>query len=601
MALVKDDPKLDLYTLLEACKIDAFKGAKIRELCLIYKKLPEYEQDPKLIELLKSQAPVSSSAADVRNFWLEKFDNLISAKLKFFTSSNPFTENPEQILLAQQKSRILEDYGEILATKETLNMTKPPTPPVKPSLNSSAINNKMLDHHAKRQKLMVNELPEPADETIHENSEQFFDPIDENNEQKALSNPKNSSPKPGTVTSNLFQTANSGGINLDTSLNQNTQMSARNTSLPGSNFNVFSPISQHPGMLSPVQGVFPQLMQPQFYQQQQMQNFGGQIDQKDQVSEQNLDKIISRIDLYFAEKLKIETGKINTKLNSHGVDISLNQTNILNNKAKIEQNSSKIEEIKTNLPGNFNWWENLTPIKKKSLWVKYRCAKDDYRNHVFGRLNSGNFRINFVDAHKFCETYTDTNGDQRFNVKITELQRQISKGTQDSIRFSIDAKFISANNKFSALVRLTNNFNTRRTLAERILQNRNQHRGLLGVSLNLPDKYNIEDYLRLLVETHVDGNGQKVFLKSGTSRKWFYFLVLNDGENLNGENWQNDQNMIEGEENPRENQNATVVSILAPSEFLKIDQKDLTVENLRRIRDFENWFYCNGKFLEKDY
>lgn len=206
--------------------------------------------------------------------------------------------------------------------------------------------------------------------------------------------------------------------------------------------------------------------------------------------------------------------------------------------------------------------------------------------------------MHFVDPHKFCEPYTDANGDQRFNIKLVELQRQLSKGTQDSVKFSIDSKFVSANNKFSALIRLTNNFNTRRTLAEKILSNRNQHKGLLGVSLNLPDKFNIEDYLRLLVEMHVDENGQKVFIKSGTSRRGFYFLVLNDGENLEGENWENDQNTIDRREVPQDN--ATVISILAPSEFIKIDQKDLTMENLKKIREFDTWFYCNGKFLEKE-
>lgn len=303
-----------------------------------------------------TKIPASSSAADVRNFWLNNFEDLITAKLKFFTSSNPFTENPEQILLAQQKSQILEEYDEILASREALNTTRAP-PPVKPSLNSSTINRKMKDTQSKKQKILV-DGSHIIDQTLLNNTEQFFDPIDEN-EQKTLKNPKNSSPKPERIeqaNSRNFQNNSSGIISLDSNTSQNNQFMARNASLTGQNFHPFSPTAahQHHGMISPIHaGVFPQMVQPQLYQPH-MQNFGGLNggigDQKDQVSDENMNKIISRIDLYFQEKLKIETTKINTKLNSQSVDISQNRTNIYNNKVKIDQNASKIEEIKNTLP-----------------------------------------------------------------------------------------------------------------------------------------------------------------------------------------------------------------------------------------------------------
>lgn len=175
-------------------------------------------------------------------------------------------------------------------------------------------------------------------------------------------------------------------------------------------------------------------------------------------------------------------------------------------------------------------------------------------------------------------------------------------GVNDSVRVSVDQKFISPNGKLSATVRLTNVYNTRRKITEEILYNRYRHESQLGVSLLLPDKYDIEEYLRLLVEKLTDQNGQKVFLKAGTPRRGFYFVVLNDVRETEGvtENRFQVQQDVRFMENDRDDfKNNTIISIMAPAQFLKIEEEMLTLENMLKLKNFSKWFYVNGKFYEK--
>lgn len=298
--------------------------------------------------------------------------------------------------------------------------------------------------------------------------------------------------------------------------------------------------------------------------------------------------------MYFKDQFEAENSKINAKINSQNTDIGNNRTSILRNTQLITKNAEEISKIKE--MGVEIQEENgeISRIRQKAFWTLFKCQKEDYRNHTFGRMNQGCLKIYFTDVSKFCEVnYQMENASNNFTVKLAELQRQLSKGTGFSVRIAIDQKYVNINNKYSAVVRLTNPYSSRRPIMEKILENRNQHRNLLGVLLNIPDKFNIEEHLRILVEEHVDNEGNKVFIKSGTSRRGFFFVVLNDDP----DSADIEQNVDIRDVRP-ENKNS-IVTIMAPEEFGKISQKDLTIENMLKIKDYERFFYWNGKIYEK--
>lgn len=416
MSLEKEDPKMCLYTMLQACATDSFNGDKVKDLAEIFKAISEREKDPGRAEILNSVKLKGSGAAHVRGFWKQHFEQMVDKDCTFFGEDNKFTSDPESILLQSSKEWIMEEYFDLRAMAKYTEKKQPKSS--KSSNNAAEINAKMKDtFESRKQKILVAEV-QNLDTTLNE-TDQFYDTDDKENAAKneqetrslIIQKPKSSSPKQPILENNmqpLLTTSESGISSLVSSLGSYPGVSANS---------IFSPTGHH-GVLSPIANTLnpanislstQQHVMPQFQQLQAMNTIAPirniNNTQADLFSEEHMERLIAKMDTFYKKKIDEETKKIHGKIASQNADICANRNNILSNKITSIKNSEDIRSLKNVMGQQKN--EEIGFLKRRALWTTYRCEKEDYRNHVFGRLNSGTLKVFFTNKARFCELQTD--------------------------------------------------------------------------------------------------------------------------------------------------------------------------------------------------
>jgi hypothetical protein len=139
----------------------------------------------------------------------------------------------------------------------------------------------------------------------------------------------------------------------------------------------------------------------------------------------------------------------------------------------------------------------------------------------------------------------------------------------------------------------SNNNGSRDQIRERIIQNRANNRGELGVANAIPDEYDISWYLSYLRNNLTDEDtGQKIIKKFDTSMAGFYFIILNNGSQ---DKLEARKLVVRNPETLTLEDSGSRIFIDVPHLFEQIKVENLNMEVLEKLQDFKNYFYYEGQ------
>ena len=209
-----------------------------------------------------------------------------------------------------------------------------------------------------------------------------------------------------------------------------------------------------------------------------------------------------------------------------------------------------------------------------------KIARAEYRKAMFNAISDGRIRMVVVDNNRYMSGEGNV-----WNVKEENLRRDLGVPALKQITFSTKRDKNNAL-KFTIFARVDVAFSQRAEVVKRILRERNKHAGKLGLSLLIPEEYDISTllfyYKRNLVE-----EGYSVINNWDYTKNGFLVIYLNDAT---------DESKAEfkriNKREPTKKEACTFVMPSCPKQFALI--KDMTYANLLKLADHNNFYTYGG-------
>lgn len=132
-------------------------------------------------------------------------------------------------------------------------------------------------------------------------------------------------------------------------------------------------------------------------------------------------------------------------------------------------------------------------------------------------------------------------------------------------------------------------------LTKELIERRARYKGKFGLSISLPEEYQIDQFLVFLRSWNDPETNAPVVIAHDKTKRGFPFVQLNDqNENKRDEFYRN-----RGRE-PTDGELSTRVFISCPIEFSKLTQEFLTVENLLKIQKRTHFCFNGGIWKRPD-
>ena len=209
-----------------------------------------------------------------------------------------------------------------------------------------------------------------------------------------------------------------------------------------------------------------------------------------------------------------------------------------------------------------------------------KIARAEYRKAIFNAISEGRIRIQVVDNTRYMTGEGDV-----WNVKGENLRRDLGVPALSQITFS-SRKDRNNALKFTIYARVDVAFSQRAEVVKRILRERNKHAGKLGLSLLIPEEYDISSLLYYYKKNLVE-EGYSVINNFDLTKNGFLAIYLNDQTDDSKEEFKR-----LNKREPTRKEACTVVMPACPKQFALI--KEMTYANLLRLADFNNFYAYEG-------
>ena len=214
-------------------------------------------------------------------------------------------------------------------------------------------------------------------------------------------------------------------------------------------------------------------------------------------------------------------------------------------------------------------------------------AQQKYRKAVHDEKRKGALDIHIVDNDKF----TVVTNDVRI-ARTTEIEDKLER-----VRLENVTLHVKKNGKCLVTANVSSKSTLRSEITHRIAnETTGKYRSCFGVNVRQPKEYDITRYLGFLRKECVDPiTGFDVILKFDISKLGFLVIYLNDKDETKRAELQRARGR---EAAIKDEQCCTRWHPTCPLQILKLRKSQITIDNLRKLADWRNYFLWEGKIYE---
>lgn len=215
-------------------------------------------------------------------------------------------------------------------------------------------------------------------------------------------------------------------------------------------------------------------------------------------------------------------------------------------------------------------------------------------NRKFSRATTQSENLGFIQVdvqREFTEKliYKDRDSDQ---IKFNALNFRDECGVDTEV-VRVWQKF---SGKYSAILKVKAPLIRRPQMTRELIERRARYKGKFGLSLSVPEDYQIDNFLQFL-KTWIDPNtDEPVIIGFDKTKRGFPFVLLNDQTAEKREQFYREK----GKE-PLDGELSTRVFISCPVEFTKLTQEMLTVDNLKNLANKSHFCFNGGIWKKPDF
>lgn len=272
------------------------------------------------------------------------------------------------------------------------------------------------------------------------------------------------------------------------------------------------------------------------------------------------------------EDLALEN-KSNIEVNAE--KISSNEKDIRNlekEQRKIQETISKFNILKTSSEVG-----ELTQYKLAKLWSEFTRERKDYMNAVQQRLQQGHLRFCFQKPELYILNHLSYKNDgDPLKLNIPVIEAKLRESNLRPIKIVGGRSYESYNGKFYCDAFVKTAAVNRKELTKLILRNRARNKGHFSISVGVPEKYKIDEWVMTVMNSKFDEYGEKIISKFNLSLYGQYYIVLNDPS----EDKKNRFIADNPDKRLREEDYCTRLNIVAPHMFTQIHEENFTLQGL---------------------
>ena len=225
-----------------------------------------------------------------------------------------------------------------------------------------------------------------------------------------------------------------------------------------------------------------------------------------------------------------------------------------------------------------------TEWEKRNAYAQYQLCRADYRSAVFKAIEEGKITIKVVNN----DNYIEEDGEE-FQVKQNRIERQIKNVKLRNITCK-RKKMGDGNFRYTITATIDATFRFRGNIVKRILAERMQHKGELGISITVPQNYNIEGLLNYW-KRNILMEEDNAILAYDYTRLGFLVVYLNDATEEKREVFRNATGR-----DPKDKEICSRVLPGCPRQLSTLVMP--AFEDLVKLADFNRYFVYEGEVWE---
>lgn len=286
--------------------------------------------------------------------------------------------------------------------------------------------------------------------------------------------------------------------------------------------------------------------------------------------------------------------RLDTRTVSNLTRIEKNENRVKNLAMEVKEVQDEIKKVNI-LKIGADTTHTLTESQLMGLFTVATSERKEYRNAVSTRARNGHLTV-VVTKPDGIITIPNPERPNDFTVDVPALLAKLGNGHNLASHANIFEKFKSINDRYIIKLQLTgNNILGKKEIVERIIRQRAVNKGQIGVSIDVPAKFDIDTMLGYLVRTVVDSSGKKIFKKFSVDTRGFYYVLLNDVTQQRIDDF-----ITKNEREPKfDNEIYTTIHINQPLSFCELKTENMTHDKMIQLKNFKNFFIAKGDVLKR--
>ena len=222
-----------------------------------------------------------------------------------------------------------------------------------------------------------------------------------------------------------------------------------------------------------------------------------------------------------------------------------------------------------------------TEWEKRNAYTQYQLCRADYRSAIYKAIEEGKMTIKVVNN----DNYIEENGEE-FEVRQNRVERQIKNVKLRNVTCK-RTKREDGNFRYTITATIDATFRFRGNIFKRILTERNQHKGELGISITVPQNYNIDSLLNYW-KRNILREEVNAILGYDYTRLGFLVVYLNDATEEKRDDFRNATGR-----DPRDREICTRILPGCPRQLSTLVMP--TYDDLKKLADFKKFFVYEGE------